>query len=170
MMSDVFPDSHFEPQYRLSNRMDAIVCVKDGGPPFVDCLRSLEAQRGLNKIVVVTPPNDLESQLIAENFVKTEIVLEPDNSCLAFARKMGVEACDSEYVVYVDADVILGKDHLLELKRAATFYLQKYKHIAIEGKNLDSISDKEFPLVTVYGRVSPEHKQVIVNRYQDMEK
>ncbi len=44
------------------------------------------------------------------------------------------------------------------------------KHIAVEGKNIESISDEEFPLVTVYGRVSPEHKQIIVKRYQDMGK
>ncbi len=44
------------------------------------------------------------------------------------------------------------------------------KNIAIEGNQLESISDKEFPRVSVYGRVSPEHKQIIVQRYQEMGK
>ncbi|MHA1510439.1 MAG: cation-translocating P-type ATPase, partial [Promethearchaeota archaeon] len=44
------------------------------------------------------------------------------------------------------------------------------KNIAIEGNQLESISDKDFPKVTVYGRVSPEHKQTIVQRYQEMGK
>jgi len=44
------------------------------------------------------------------------------------------------------------------------------KNLAIEGIQLESISDKDFPKVSVYGRVSPEHKQTIVQRYQEMGK
>jgi len=44
------------------------------------------------------------------------------------------------------------------------------KNLAIEGNQLESISDKDFPKVSVYGRVSPEHKQTIVQRYQEMGK
>ena len=44
------------------------------------------------------------------------------------------------------------------------------RNLAIEGNQLDGISGKEFPRVSVYGRVSPEHKQTIVKRYQEMGK
>ncbi len=44
------------------------------------------------------------------------------------------------------------------------------KNLAIEGNQLESLSDKDFPKVSVYGRVSPEHKQIIVQRYQEMGK
>nr|WP_147662884.1 cation-transporting P-type ATPase [Candidatus Prometheoarchaeum syntrophicum]QEE15990.1 putative copper-exporting P-type ATPase A [Candidatus Prometheoarchaeum syntrophicum] len=43
-------------------------------------------------------------------------------------------------------------------------------NLAIEGNQLEGISEKEFPKISVYGRVSPEHKQIIVQRYQKMGK
>ncbi len=44
------------------------------------------------------------------------------------------------------------------------------RNLAIEGNQLESISEIDFPKVSVYGRVSPEHKQTIIQRYQEMGK
>ncbi|MBD3350676.1 MAG: HAD-IC family P-type ATPase, partial [Candidatus Lokiarchaeota archaeon] len=41
-------------------------------------------------------------------------------------------------------------------------------NIAVEGNQLYALSDEDFIDATVYGRVSPEHKQIIVERYQEM--
>lgn len=42
--------------------------------------------------------------------------------------------------------------------------------LAVEGNQLESLSDDDFVKTTVYGRVSPEHKEIIVSRYQSMNK
>ncbi|MFW9768971.1 MAG: cation-translocating P-type ATPase [Candidatus Thorarchaeota archaeon] len=39
--------------------------------------------------------------------------------------------------------------------------------LAVEGTEIDSISDEDFARTNVFARVNPEHKQVIVERYQD---
>ncbi|TFH28972.1 MAG: cation-transporting P-type ATPase, partial [Promethearchaeota archaeon] len=44
------------------------------------------------------------------------------------------------------------------------------RHLAVEGNQLESLSDEDFIRTTVYGRVSPEHKEIIVSRYQKMHK
>ncbi len=43
-------------------------------------------------------------------------------------------------------------------------------HLAVEGNQLDGLSDEDFIRTTVYGRVSPEHKEIIISRYQAMNK
>ncbi|MHA1775201.1 MAG: cation-translocating P-type ATPase [Promethearchaeota archaeon] len=42
--------------------------------------------------------------------------------------------------------------------------------LAVEGAELENLSDEDFQRTTVYGRVSPEHKQIIVSRFQAMDK
>ena len=43
-------------------------------------------------------------------------------------------------------------------------------HLAKEGKEMEALSETDFPKTTIFGRVSPEHKQIIVERYQAMNK
>jgi Ca2+-transporting ATPase len=42
--------------------------------------------------------------------------------------------------------------------------------LAVEGTDVDSISDDDFARTNVFARVNPEHKQVIVERYQDQKR
>ncbi len=42
--------------------------------------------------------------------------------------------------------------------------------LAVEGKDIPELSDEEFSKTNVFARVDPEHKQVIVERYQNQEK
>ncbi|MHA1618720.1 MAG: HAD-IC family P-type ATPase, partial [Promethearchaeota archaeon] len=43
-------------------------------------------------------------------------------------------------------------------------------HLAVEGNQMEALSDEDFIRTTVYGRVSPEHKEIIISRYQNMNK
>ncbi|MFW9870167.1 MAG: cation-translocating P-type ATPase [Candidatus Thorarchaeota archaeon] len=42
--------------------------------------------------------------------------------------------------------------------------------IAVEGTEIESISDDDFARTNVFARVNPDHKQVIVERYQDQKR
>ncbi|MGV9170715.1 MAG: cation-translocating P-type ATPase, partial [Promethearchaeia archaeon] len=42
--------------------------------------------------------------------------------------------------------------------------------LAFEGKDIPELSDEDFSKTNVFARVDPEHKQIIVERYQDQEK
>ncbi len=42
--------------------------------------------------------------------------------------------------------------------------------LAVEGTHIDEISDEDFARTNVFARVNPEHKQVIVERYQDQKR
>ncbi len=44
------------------------------------------------------------------------------------------------------------------------------EHLAVEGREIDTLTDEEFGKVTCYGRVSPDHKQEIIERHQKMGK
>ena len=39
--------------------------------------------------------------------------------------------------------------------------------LVVEGADIDDISDEDFARTNVFARVNPEHKQIIVERYQD---
>jgi len=113
--------------------IDVIVCVKDADQYFPLCLKCIERQKDLGKIIVVTPPNDSESQFIADLYDVT-LVEEPKTSCLSWARKQGIMESSNEYVCFVDADVLLGKDHLTQLREESEAGLiGETPHVAIEG-------------------------------------
>ncbi|MBS3795511.1 MAG: cation-transporting P-type ATPase [Candidatus Thorarchaeota archaeon] len=42
--------------------------------------------------------------------------------------------------------------------------------LAVEGKDIPELSNEDFSKTNVFARVDPEHKQVIVERYQDQDK
>ena len=42
--------------------------------------------------------------------------------------------------------------------------------LAVEGADIYDVSDEDFPNINVFARVNPDHKQVIVERYQDQSK
>ncbi|MCJ2670757.1 MAG: HAD-IC family P-type ATPase, partial [Candidatus Thermoplasmatota archaeon] len=42
--------------------------------------------------------------------------------------------------------------------------------LAVEGHEIEDLNKKDFARVNVFARVNPEHKQVIVERYQDQNK
>ena len=113
-----------------SGKIDVIVCAKDSILTLGLCLSSLVRQRDIGKIIVIHPHSDKITPFIAKGFgVKT--VEEPLTSCLAWARKLGVKYTTSKWVSYVDADIILGKDHLWYLSQVANLYGNR--PIAVEG-------------------------------------
>ena len=112
--------------------IDAIVCAKDVDPNFGFGLECLERQRDLGKIIVVIPEKDRRTYETACCY-RTVPIREPTVSCLAWARKQGALAASNKFICFVDADVLLGKDHLIQLRRKAERWLEFTSHVAIEG-------------------------------------
>jgi Ca2+-transporting ATPase len=103
----------------------------------------------------------LEKDLIFVGFV---VILDPPRDDVYDA----VQQCKSAGIRVV---MITG-DSISTAKAIASklsIYDEK-TDLAVEGKLLPTLSDEDFPKVSVYGRVSPEHKQIIIERYQKMKK
>jgi glycosyltransferase involved in cell wall biosynthesis len=113
--------------------IDVIVCAKDARETLHYCLRSLVKQKFVHEILVVTPATDYSTQTIATEYKKTRLVLEPSNTCLAWARRQGIQASSSDFVAFVDADVVLAKNHLFQLYQYAQELLLHFPHVAVEG-------------------------------------
>lgn len=114
--------------------IDVIICVKNPPEILYLCLQALDKQKDINKIIIVLPKYDF---IYYENYLEIFfvkdifIVHEPKKSCLAYARKLGITKAESEYIAFIDADVILGKNHLSEL---VTYHKQVDKpYTVIEG-------------------------------------
>jgi len=127
--------------------IDAIVCARDPTPHLNLCLTALERQRGISKILVVTHIKSHNCRAIANSFSKTKVITEPEHFCLAYARKLGVETSNSDFIVFVDSDVILGRDHLIQLKDEYERLSQKYTDIVVEGV-LESFSTSPLSLAS----------------------
>lgn len=112
--------------------IDAIVCAKDVNSDFGLCMECLERQKDLGKIIVVIPKNDRRTYETACCY-RTVPIREPTISCLAWARKQGALTASNKFICFVDADVILAKDHLIQIREKAENWLQHTPHIAIEG-------------------------------------
>mgnify|MGYP000406748183 CR=1 FL=1 len=124
----------------INDKVDVIVCAKDSILTLGLCLSSLVRQRDIGKIVVVHPHSDKITPFIAKGFPRVITVKEPPNYCLAWARKLGVKYTSSKWVAYVDADIILGKDHLYYIKEMCKIrvdlnltYTNQTLPVAIEG-------------------------------------
>ncbi len=102
-----------------------------------------------------------ESNLVFVGFV---VILDPPRDdvfqAITDCKKAGIS------VIMITGDSISTGKAIAE---KLDIYNER-NNLAIEGYQLENISDKDFPRVTVYGRVSPEHKQIIIQRYQEMGK
>jgi glycosyltransferase involved in cell wall biosynthesis len=61
------------------------------------------------------------------------VVREPDNFCLAWARRLGVNYTTQRYVCYVDDDVVLGDDYFIPVLKKIEELERSYPTFAIEG-------------------------------------
>lgn len=110
--------------------IDVIVCAKNAVESLPTCCGSLRKQELLGSIICVVPFRDRETQEIARQFADITL-LEPQNSCLAYARCIGSQVTASDYVAFVDSDVFLDRGHLRELLKFRKMVPRK--HVVVEG-------------------------------------
>jgi magnesium-transporting ATPase (P-type) len=104
--------------------------------------------------------DDVESDLIYLGFV---CIVDPPREGV----KKAVNACHSAGISVV---MITGDAAATAKTIASDLNILRPNTLVHEGGNIESISDEDFPNVHVYARVNPEHKQVIVERYQAQQK
>ncbi len=86
------------------SEISVIVCAKNGEATIESCLKSIEESKPLEIIVVDGKSTDRTME-IARNY--TDKVYSDDGKGLGYARQMGAEKAEGEYIVYIDSDVIL---------------------------------------------------------------
>lgn len=138
----------------MTTLIDVIVCSKDGGELFELCLKALLRQTALNKVYVITPSVESGASKGARNFEDVIVIIEPEKSCLAWARRLAVDHTTAPYLAYIDDDVVLGKDHLQQLLDYAQHLEKRYEHIAVEGI-LTSIVLENSITLTEEGKYTP---------------
>lgn len=125
------------------------------------CDRELKGENILNSWEGDDKRAKIEQDLI---FLGLAVILDPPREDVERA----VIACQNAGIktVMITGDSIsTGK----AIAKQLNIY-EEGENIAAEADQLYDLSDDDFLNTTVYGRVSPEHKQVIVRRFQQMNK
>jgi Ca2+-transporting ATPase len=107
-----------------------------------------------------TARDDVETDLIYLGFV---CIVDPPRDGV----KEAVNACHSASISVV---MITGDASATAKTIANDLNILQSNSKVHEGGNIQSITDEDFPNTHVYARVNPEHKQVIVERYQAQKK
>ncbi|MFW9885203.1 MAG: cation-translocating P-type ATPase [Candidatus Thorarchaeota archaeon] len=103
-------------------------------------------------------------------------VAESDLTYLGFACivdpprdgvKHAVEECHSAGINVV---MITGDSAATAKTIAEDLGIYGQNSLVIEGQDVYDVKDDDFPRVNVFARVNPEHKQIIVERYQDQKR
>ncbi|MFX1262256.1 MAG: cation-translocating P-type ATPase [Promethearchaeota archaeon] len=103
-------------------------------------------------------------------------VVESDLTYLGFACivdpprdgvKHAVEECHSAGINVV---MITGDSAATAKTIAEDLGIYRQNSLVVEGQDVDDVKDEDFPRVNVFARVNPEHKQIIVERYQDQKR
>jgi Ca2+-transporting ATPase len=92
-------------------------------------------------------------------------------ACIVDPPREGVkEAVNACHSAGINVIMITGDAAATAKTIAADLNIFKPNSLAIEGSEIDELSPEDFQNVNVFARVNPEHKQVIVERYQDQKK
>lgn len=117
------------------NEVSVIVCAKNSEATIEDCLKSIRGNEPLEIIVVDDGSTDKTIE-IAKKY--TDTVCFNEGLGVASARQLGTERAVSDYVSYVDSDVVLPEnclsDMLLEMKE------KKYAGISAQVISLENKS------------------------------
>ncbi|MHA2118108.1 MAG: cation-translocating P-type ATPase, partial [Candidatus Thorarchaeota archaeon] len=81
--------------------------------------------------------------------------------------KHAVEECHSAGINVV---MITGDSAATAKTIAEDLGIYGQDSLVVEGQSVYDVKDDDFPRVNVFARVNPEHKQVIVERYQDQQR
>ena len=81
------------------------------------------------EVIAVSDNSNQESIDIAKKF-KTKIIYSRKNKGTAYSRNIGAKNAKSKFIVFIDSDVIINKNHLTRLKK----YILKFKNeVAFQG-------------------------------------
>lgn len=89
-------------------------------------------------------------------------------ACIVDPPREGVrEAVNACHSAGINVVMITGDASATAKTIAENLGIFNENSIVIEGSQVNSVTDEDFARTNVFARVNPEHKQVIVERYQD---
>ena len=118
-------------------KVDVIVLTKNSGKELESCLNSVYENIPVNRIIAVDGYSTDDTLEILHKFDDKyhNIVLIQDEGTRGRARQMGIEEAETEWLMFVDSDVILCKEWF---KRAVK---QINDAGAVWGVNVDVVPD-----------------------------
>jgi len=93
-------------------------------------------------------------------FLGSVVILDPPRDGVLES----VIACENAGITVV---MITGDSPATAQAIAQQLRIHQEQDLVVEGRYIDNLTDEEFQRTVVFARVSPEHKQKIVERYQD---
>jgi len=87
------------------------MCVKNREKEIEKALRSVRKQKGVKEIIVIDGNSTDRTVEIARKY--TDKVYSDEGRGLAYARQLGAELAEGEYIAYIDSDTELPRDDLL---------------------------------------------------------
>jgi len=108
--------------------MDYIVVTYNDIDTIMDTLHSIKRQPNVNRIIVVASERCTDGTFdkvkdLYMNGLLVDMLLTEDIG-LAYARKIGIQEVDTEWFVFVDADVVLSDTWMLEMYDNMQYCLQ----------------------------------------------
>ncbi|MFQ5832634.1 MAG: cation-translocating P-type ATPase [Candidatus Thorarchaeota archaeon] len=92
-------------------------------------------------------------------------------ACIVDPPRDGVkEAVNDCHSAGINVVMITGDSAATAKTIAQDLGIYRTESLAVEGKDVYDVKEKDFPRVNVFARVNPDHKQSIVERYQDQQK
>ncbi|MGQ4911896.1 MAG: cation-translocating P-type ATPase [Candidatus Thorarchaeota archaeon] len=92
-------------------------------------------------------------------------------TCIVDPPREGVkEAVGACHSAGINVVMITGDAAATARTIASDLGILNENSLVVDGSEIDSLSDEDFARTNVFARVNPEHKQVIVERYQDQNK
>jgi len=92
-------------------------------------------------------------------------------ACIVDPPRIGVkEAVQDCHSAGINVVMITGDAAATAKTIASDLGLYSENSLAFEGSRVTEINDEDFARTNVFARVNPDHKQVIVERYQDQDK
>lgn len=124
------------------DKISAVVINYNGKEYLEKCLDELVKHRELDEIIVVDDAStDGSVEYVRDRYPSAKFVVNPKNSGPVYSRQAGSERTKSEYILFVDCDIVIQKNTALELRN----FLEKNKDFWLAGANLFHKDGKSTP-------------------------
>jgi len=119
-------------------KISVVVCAKNAGKTIRRCLHSV-SRTNVKEIIVVDGCSEDNTIQIAKKY--TNKIYSDEGKGLGFARQLGAEKAQGEYVAYIDSDTELPSENVLSKMLEE---LEKNGWVAIHAQLVDPRSNKTY--------------------------
>ncbi len=136
--------------------ISVIVCAKNAEKTIEACLKSIEENEPSEIILIDGNSSDATVQIASKH---TDRIYSDEGKGLAYARQLGARKASSEYIAYVDSDVVLTANCLQKMLGE----LQEKGYVGIHAQVL-SLSNENY-----WEWAEDQHVRMMFNRVGERE-